>query len=150
MSPPPLSLTALGKPGAPRWTPLTTRGQRGFGNDAYVIDTVTVPYDNPWKALFFTAGVDFLPNGDAAVCTIHGDVWLVSGIDDGLQKITWRRFATGLFQPLGLRSAAKAAARPKRKGGRSSTGWGWERAASTILSSSPAVNSNASRSRAPS
>ena len=37
------------------------------------------------------------------VCTIHGDVWLVSGIDDKLAKLTWRRFATGLFQPLGLR-----------------------------------------------
>lgn len=96
-------LTALARPATPRWTPLTTRGQRGFGNDAYVIDTLTVPYDNPWKALFFTAGVDFLPNGDAAVCTIHGDVWLVSGVDDTLQKLTWRRFATGLFQPLGLR-----------------------------------------------
>lgn len=96
-------LTTLASPASPRWAPLTTRGQRGFGNDAYVIDTVTVPYDNPWKALLFTSGVDFLPNGDAAVCTIHGDVWLVSGIDDSLQKITWRRFATGLFQPLGLR-----------------------------------------------
>ena len=96
-------LAALARPGTPRWTLLTTRGQRGFGTDAYVIDTLTVPYDNPWKALLFTSGVDFLPNGDAAVCTIHGDVWLVSGVDDNLQKLTWRRFATGLFQPLGLR-----------------------------------------------
>ena len=96
-------ITDLVKPGPPRWRPLPTRGQRGFGSDAYVIDTVTVPYDNPWKALFFTSGVDFLPNGDAAVCTIHGDVWLVSGIDDKLEKLTWHRFATGLFQPLGLR-----------------------------------------------
>jgi len=102
-SPPPEDLSTLARPGAPRWQPLTTRGQRGFDNAAYVIDTLTVPYDNPWKALFFTSGVDFLPNGDAAVCTIHGDVWLVSGIDDALQKLTWRRFATGLFQPLGLR-----------------------------------------------
>jgi sugar phosphate isomerase/epimerase len=96
-------LEKLKQAGSPRWQPLTTRGQIGFGNDAYVIDTLTVPYDNPWKALFFTSGVDFLPNGDAAVCTIHGDVWLVSGIDDKLQKLTWRRFATGLHQPLGLR-----------------------------------------------
>jgi hypothetical protein len=96
-------VTALAKARAPRWKPLTTRGQRGFGNDAFVIDTLTMPYDNPWKALMFGSGVDFLPNGDAAVCTIHGDVWLVSGIDDNLQKLTWRRFATGLFQPLGLR-----------------------------------------------
>ncbi len=99
----PKKLAALARPGATRWQPITTRGQRGFGSDAYVIDTLTIPYDNPWKALFFTSGVDFLPNGDGAVCTIHGDVWLVGGIDDTLQKLTWRRFATGLFQPLGLR-----------------------------------------------
>jgi hypothetical protein len=99
----PEDLTALARPGAPRWTPLTTRGQRGFGNDAFVIDMLTMPYNNPWKALMFGSGVDFLPNGDALVCTIHGDVWLVSGIDDKLEKLTWRRFATGLFQPLGLR-----------------------------------------------
>ena len=99
----PEDLAALARPGALRWTPLTTRGQRGIGNDTYVVDTLTVPYDNPWKALFFTSGVDFLPNGDAVVCTIHGDVWRVSGVDDNLQKLTWRRFATGLFQPLGLR-----------------------------------------------
>ena len=96
-------LNALAKPGTPRWKPLTTRGQRGFGNDAFVIDTLTMPYDNPWKALMFASGVDFLPSGDAAVCTIHGDVWLVSGIDEKLEKLTWHRYATGLFQPLGLR-----------------------------------------------
>jgi glucose/arabinose dehydrogenase len=94
---------SLAKPGPPNWQPLTTRGQRGVGSGAFIIDTLTVPYQNPWKALFFTAGVDFLPNGDAAVCTIHGDVWLVSGIDEKLEKLTWRRFATGLHQPLGLR-----------------------------------------------
>ena len=96
-------LTGLAKPGAPRWKPLTTHGMRGFGSEAFIFDTLTMPYDNPWKALMFASGVDFLPNGDAAVCTIHGDVWLVSGIDENLQKLTWRRFATGLFQPLGLR-----------------------------------------------
>lgn len=99
----PENLVELSKPGPPRWTPLTTRGQRGLGNDAFVIDTLTMPYNNPWKALMFGSGVDFLPNGDALVCTIHGDVWLASGIDDKVEKLTWRRFATGLFQPLGLR-----------------------------------------------
>jgi hypothetical protein len=99
----PEDVTMLAEPGPSRWQPLTTRGQVGIGNDAYVVDTLTVPYDNPWKALFFTSGVDFLPNGNAAVCTIHGDVWLVSGVDSKLEKLTWRRFATGLHQPLGLR-----------------------------------------------
>ncbi|HWN95644.1 MAG TPA: DUF6797 domain-containing protein, partial [Methylomirabilota bacterium] len=77
-------LSALANPSAPRWTPLVTKGQRGFSSDGFAIDTLTLPYDNPWKALLFAAGVDFLPNGDAAICTIHGDVWLVSGIDENL------------------------------------------------------------------
>ena len=32
------------------------------------------------------------------VCTWNGDVWLVSGIDDTLELLTWQRIATGLFQ----------------------------------------------------
>ena len=91
------------KPGAAMWPAMTTLGQMGVGNQPYVVDTLTVPYDNPWRALMFTSGVDFLPNGNAAVCTLHGDVWVVSGIADKLGSLTWKRFATGLFQPLGLR-----------------------------------------------
>jgi hypothetical protein len=30
-------------------------------------------------------------------------VWIVSGIDGPLQKLVWKRFATGLFEPMGLR-----------------------------------------------
>ena len=51
----------------------------------------------------FTSGHDFFENGNAAVCTVHGDVWVVSGIDARLEKLTWKRFATGLYQPLGLK-----------------------------------------------
>ncbi|HKQ39331.1 MAG TPA: DUF6797 domain-containing protein [Verrucomicrobiae bacterium] len=79
------------------------QGQRAPDTSAYVIDTIPVPYDNPYKALMFITGVDFLENGDAAVCTLHGDVWLVRGIDQQLKNVTWKRFATGLFQPLGLK-----------------------------------------------
>jgi hypothetical protein len=72
-------------------------------NAPFVIDSLTVPYNNPHKALFFLTGVDALPNGDLAVCTCHGDVWIVGGIDASLKKLTWKRFATGLYQPLGLK-----------------------------------------------
>jgi len=33
---------------------------------------------------------------------MHGDVWRMTGVDDSLRSLTWQRFATGLFQPLGL------------------------------------------------
>ncbi|MBI3855332.1 MAG: ThuA domain-containing protein [Planctomycetes bacterium] len=87
-----------------RWgSPIETKGVVSREKGPYVVDTLTAPYDNPWKALMFLSGVDFFANGDAAVCTIHGDVWIVGGIDGKLEKLTWRRYATGLYQALGLR-----------------------------------------------
>lgn len=85
------------------WPELTTHGQRGADTDILAVDTLTMPYDNPWHALLFAAGVDFGPDGAAYVCTIHGDVWRVTGINASLGELKWKRYATGLFQPLGLR-----------------------------------------------
>ncbi len=90
---------------APMSEPLVVKGQLGAGADAYAIDTIPVPYENPWKALMFASGVGFFENGDAAVATIHGDVWRVSGLDARLERVEWRRIATGLYQPLGLTMA---------------------------------------------
>src|SRR5262249_16826181 len=55
-------LRAWTKPGAGRYpTPLVTRGEIARDDAPYVVDTLTVPYDNPHRALFFTTGLDFLP-----------------------------------------------------------------------------------------
>jgi hypothetical protein len=81
---------------------IITVGERGPESKTYTLDTLTLPYENPWNALLYTSGLDFFSNGDAAVCTSHGDVWTVSGIDDTLKELRWRRFATGLANPLGL------------------------------------------------
>jgi type 1 glutamine amidotransferase len=90
------------KPGPARWTkPITTRLEPGKDTGGpFVVDAFPLPYDNPYNALFFVTGVDFLPDGRIAICTAHGDVWTAkekSGV------IEWRRFATGLYQPLGLK-----------------------------------------------
>ena len=82
---------------------IVTQGKLAEDTGPYVVDTLTVPFENPYNALMFISGHDFFPDGRAAVCTAHGDVWIVSGIDDSLQKLTWKRYATGLFQPLGLK-----------------------------------------------
>ncbi len=105
---PPEDLTMLTQPGLPRWgAPLETRGRLGRDLEAYTIDTITLPFDNPHRALLFVGGHDFFSKpGSAALCTLHGDVWLVEGLDDDLDSIRWRRYATGLFQPLGLRIVA--------------------------------------------
>src|SRR5206468_5217160 len=69
----------------------------------YVVDTLELPENNPWHSWMRLTGVDFFPDGRAAVCTFNGDVWVVSGIDDKLQKLAWKRFAAGLYQPMGLK-----------------------------------------------
>lgn len=87
----------------PRSPTIVTTGILGKSDGPFVVDTLTLPYENPWNALLYTGGFDFFGNGDAAVCTSHGDVWLVSGIDESLARLEWRRFATGLANPLGLK-----------------------------------------------
>lgn len=92
------------QPAATLWPEeIITQGQRGADDAAYVIDTLTLPTENPYRALMFVGGHDFFSNGDIALCTAHGDVWRVSGVDDNLSRLVWKRYATGLFQPLGLK-----------------------------------------------
>ena len=49
-------------------------------------------------------GLDFFSDGKrAAVSTWEGDIWIVSGLDESLEKITWKRFASGGYENLGLK-----------------------------------------------
>ena len=103
---PPVSkdLRELTRGGPPLWPqPVLTQGERAKDDAAYVVDRITEPQENPWKADTLFGGFDFFDDGRAAVCTAQGEVWVVSGIDDKLEHLAWRRFASGLFQPLGLR-----------------------------------------------
>ena len=105
-SSPPTDLDALQTPGPRQWgEPLVTQGEVGKPADGspFAVDTITIPYDNPHKALFYCGGFDFAPDGACYLGTIHGDVWKVTGIDDDLEEIRWQRFATGLYEPLGLK-----------------------------------------------
>ena len=96
-------LVHLTRGGGPRRWPevLTTRGRPGR-HGPYAIDTIEPPFNNPWKALLFFGDHDFLPDGTAMLCTIQGDVWRVEGLDERLQNVRWRRYASGLHQALGL------------------------------------------------
>lgn len=72
------------------------------GDSAYLIDTIRLPLDNPWKALLYVGDIAFDDDGSMYVCTMHGDVWRVTGIDHPSTRATWTRFASGLHQPLGM------------------------------------------------
>jgi hypothetical protein len=104
-SPEPEDLAGLTTGGRPRYPQvLATRGSVGKGEGAFIVDGLAAPAENPFKARLRFGGFDFYPDGkSAAVCTWDGDVWRVSGFGEGLEKLEWRRIATGLHQPLGLR-----------------------------------------------
>ncbi len=88
-----------------RWPEvIETSGKLGTTDGAYAVDSIPLPDENPWKAWMRPGGFDFFADGDrCAVCTWSGDVWIASGLRGDLSRIQWRRFAAGLFQPLGLK-----------------------------------------------
>ncbi|MCA8969737.1 MAG: hypothetical protein KDC95_08135 [Planctomycetes bacterium] len=101
----PGSLERFTKGGPRRWPEvLETKGIVAKDDGSpWVVDTITVPESNPWKSRLRFGAFDFFEGGKkAALCTWNGDVWIVDGIDDKLENLRWSRFATGLFETLGL------------------------------------------------
>jgi len=97
------SETELPKPAAAQWPQwIETKGELGT-QTPFATDRITIPFENPYGTLFFITAHDFFSDGTAAVATMTGEVWLVKGIDDKLEKLRWKRFATGLHQPLGMK-----------------------------------------------
>lgn len=107
VSSPAADLTAFTQGGPERWNPpLATRGKLGNEDGPFAVDELTTPPDaaNPWHTWMRFGGFDFFKDGlRAAICTWNGDVWTVSGVDGDLAQLTWKRIASGLFQPLGVK-----------------------------------------------
>ena len=89
--------------GAPRLWPATieVKGQLGATNGGYALDTIPVPFKNPYHAWPRTSALAFFPDGRAVVTTYGGDVWIVSGLGGHLSRVSWSRFAAGLYEPFG-------------------------------------------------
>jgi glucose/arabinose dehydrogenase len=68
------------------------------GDDSYKIEYFPLP---PEAELLIT-GMDWMPNGDLAVCTWLGEIYLVQGVTGDIRKATYQRIASGLIEPLGL------------------------------------------------
>jgi hypothetical protein len=100
-----MDLTTLTQGGPPRWPQtLTTIVQPGPDQGPFAVDVLVAPESNPWLALTRFTGVDFMADGRLAVCSWDGDVWVVTPRDEGSQRLLdWRRIASGLFQPLGIK-----------------------------------------------
>ena len=84
----------------------------GVENGPLAVDTLSAPENNPWLAQTRFTGLDFFSDGRMAVCSWDGDVWIVQSefvaAEAGQrakpqERLLWRRIASGMFQPLGLR-----------------------------------------------
>lgn len=99
-------LTPLTLGGPAKWPQvITTTSVAGKDEGAFAADDFTLPLDNPWQSWMRPGGFDFTPDGKGAIVAMwNGDVWRVDGV---MQKapatLTWRRIASGLFQPLGVK-----------------------------------------------
>jgi hypothetical protein len=86
------------------WAEIELKGKLGTDPEAaYAVDTIPLPETNPWKSWIRPTGLDFFPDGRIAICTLNGEVWIGTGLDAELNKVTWKRMAIGLFEPLGLK-----------------------------------------------
>lgn len=68
----------------------------------YEVDDIPVPSGNPYRTPMTLSGIAFADDGTAYVCTLVGDVWKVSGLHGELQRIEWKRYASGLDLPMGI------------------------------------------------
>ena len=102
----PIDLAPLTRGGPARWPDaIESPIIRGEQDGAFQWDSFAMPVTNPWKSRLRASGVDFTADGKAAiVCCWDGDVWRVDGVhDDNAVTASWRRIASGLFQPLGVK-----------------------------------------------
>jgi mono/diheme cytochrome c family protein len=88
---------------APRWREEVTTGvTRSNAKDAYVVDDIQLPLDNPWRRNVRLSDIQFLNDGTGVCVTLDGDVWFVRGLAGAGGTVRWRRFASGLHEPLSL------------------------------------------------
>ncbi len=86
----------------------------GTNHGPFAVDDLAAPIANPWLARVRLTGHDFFSNPDElAVCSWDGDVWKVTGLQQldsqsvrkqgSRPQLGWKRIASGLFQPLGVK-----------------------------------------------
>ncbi|HET6409129.1 MAG TPA: DUF6797 domain-containing protein [Chthoniobacteraceae bacterium] len=86
-----------------RWpeTP-TTHAVLSDEKSAYVIDEFPLPLNNPWRRSIRLCEIGFLKDGTAAGVTIDGDLWIIRGLGKHSGDVQWKRFTSGLHEPMAL------------------------------------------------
>ncbi len=82
---------------------VVTSAKLSASKDAFTTDEIELPFTNPWKRNVRLADIAFLNDrGEALAVAFDGDVWHVSGLAGDLAKLTWKRFASGLHEPMSI------------------------------------------------
>lgn len=68
--------------------------------EPYVLDHIDLPDDNPWKRAVRIGDIQFLKDGTGVGVTLDGDVWMIRGLDTANEPVTWKRFTSGLHEPM--------------------------------------------------
>lgn len=84
-----------------RWPQVvTTQAKLSKSGDSYVVDDIDLPMNNPWKRNVRPGDIQFKSDGTGVMVTLDGDVWLVRGLQGDLEEIHWKRFTSGLHEPM--------------------------------------------------
>lgn len=106
-TPPPLALSPM-LAGGPPISPevFHVDAQIDHSRKAWQVDQIPLPPSlekSPYKSKIRLSDIDFFSDGNRALLsTWDGDIWLLSGLQE-FKKLTWKRYATGFFEPLGLK-----------------------------------------------
>ena len=101
-----LDLSPLTHGGPTQWPQTVTTTSTAHESDGpFPADDFPLPVENPFHSWMRPGGFDFTPDGKGAIVAMwNGDVWQVDGIlEPAPATLTWRRIASGLFQPLGVK-----------------------------------------------
>jgi mono/diheme cytochrome c family protein len=90
-------------PPPPRWPQeVTSPIAPSTASDTYVVDDIALPLDNPWRRNVRPGDIQFLKDGTGVIVTLDGDVWLARSLHQRQGSVRWKRFASGLHEPLTL------------------------------------------------
>ncbi len=103
-SPSPQELLAFTKGGKTRYPEVYPTKVATFQDHGpFETQKITAPVTNKWNCRLQLSGIDFFKDSSkAVVCSIGGDIWLLEDLLSN-DTVTWRRIASGLFQPLGIK-----------------------------------------------
>ena len=82
-------------------TTKTVLGEAGK-DAAYVVDTLEVPYENPYRSVMQLSGIAFGPDETIYVSTLIGEIWSVRENGEQSGELIWKRYASGLNAPMGI------------------------------------------------